>query len=168
MKNDSTAQPARHFFTPEICPTCGEKSGLVLLFGYPGSFLWFLDVKKEIALGGCCVPMTPLGEAPPNRKCNNCGSEWYSHKHNRSQIDFSDESCPQHILYRRRERLRTLLKLGEERKFLTVAEINDCFPEFVDDPDAIESIIAAFKKTGIPTHQDVPDAEPDAPVKNNP
>ena len=166
MKNDSTAQPARHFFAPEICPTCGEKSGLPLVFGYPGPSLLFLWQKKEIALGGCSLPMTPLGEArtpPPNRKCDNCGLEWRSP--NGIQIDFSDESCPQHILYRRRERLRTLVELREKRKFLTVAEINNCFPEFINDPDAIESIIATF---GPSVHQDVPDAEPDAPVKNNP
>ena len=59
----------------------------------------------------------------------------------------------------RRNRLKTLIKLGKERGFLTYAEINDHLPEDVVDPEAIESIISTFGDMGISVYEQAPDAE---------
>jgi RNA polymerase primary sigma factor len=42
----------------------------------------------------------------------------------------------------RKMRLKTLIKLGKERGFLTYAEINDHLPDDVVDAEQIESIIS--------------------------
>ncbi len=59
----------------------------------------------------------------------------------------------------RRNRLKTLIKLGKERGFLTYAEINDHLPEDVVDPEAIETIISTFGDMGISVFEQAPDVE---------
>ncbi|HPP46795.1 MAG TPA: RNA polymerase sigma factor RpoD, partial [Accumulibacter sp.] len=59
----------------------------------------------------------------------------------------------------RRMRLKTLIKLGKERGFLTYAEINDHLPDDVVDAEQIESIISTFNDMGIQVYDEAPDAE---------
>ncbi len=59
----------------------------------------------------------------------------------------------------RRTRLKTLIKLGKERGFLTYAEINDHLPDDVVDAEQIESIITTFNDMGIQVYDEAPDAE---------
>ena len=62
-------------------------------------------------------------------------------------------------LERRRERLKTLIKMGKDRGYLTFAEINDHLPENVVDPEAIEGIISTFNDMGVAVYEQAPDAE---------
>ena len=55
--------------------------------------------------------------------------------------------------------LKTLIKLGKERGFLTYAEINDHLPDDVVDAEQIESIISTFNDMGIQVYDEAPDAE---------
>jgi len=59
----------------------------------------------------------------------------------------------------RKTRLKTLIKLGKERGFLTYAEINDHLPDDVVDAEQIESIISTFNDMGIQVYDHAPDAE---------
>ncbi len=59
----------------------------------------------------------------------------------------------------RREKLKTLIRMGKERGYLTFAEINDHLPENIIDPEAIEGIIGTFTDMGISIHEQAPDAE---------
>jgi RNA polymerase primary sigma factor len=59
----------------------------------------------------------------------------------------------------RRSKLKTLIKLGKERGFLTYAEINDHLPDDVVDAEAIEGIIGTFNDMGISVYDQAPDAE---------
>ncbi|HNC52914.1 MAG TPA: RNA polymerase sigma factor RpoD [Accumulibacter sp.] len=59
----------------------------------------------------------------------------------------------------RKMRLKTLIKLGKERGFLTYAEINDHLPDDVVDAEQIESIISTFNDMGIQVYDEAPDAE---------
>ena len=59
----------------------------------------------------------------------------------------------------RRAKLKTLIKLGKERGFLTYAEINDHLPDDVVDAEAIEGIISTFNDMGIAVYDQAPDAE---------
>lgn len=59
----------------------------------------------------------------------------------------------------RRSKLKTLIKLGKERGFLTYAEINDHLPDEVVDAEAIENIISTFNDMGIAVYEQAPDAE---------
>jgi RNA polymerase primary sigma factor len=71
----------------------------------------------------------------------------------------SDSEATEEELERRRQKLKTLIKLGKERGFLTHAEINDHLPENIVDPEAIEGIIGTFNDMGIAVYDHAPDAE---------
>jgi RNA polymerase primary sigma factor len=59
----------------------------------------------------------------------------------------------------KRNKLKSLIKLGKERGFLTYAEINDHLPEDLVDAEAVESIITTFGDMGITVYERAPDAE---------
>ncbi|HEX7636382.1 MAG TPA: RNA polymerase sigma factor RpoD, partial [Noviherbaspirillum sp.] len=62
-------------------------------------------------------------------------------------------------LEQRRQKLKTLIKLGKDRGFLTYSEINDHLPENIVDPEAIDGIIGTFNDMGIAVYEQAPDAE---------
>lgn len=59
----------------------------------------------------------------------------------------------------RKTQLKTLIKLGKERGFLTYSEVNDHLPDDVVDAEQIESIISTFNDMGIQVYDVAPDAE---------
>ena len=59
----------------------------------------------------------------------------------------------------RKTRLKTLIKLGKERGFLTYSEVNDHLPDDVVDAEQIENIISTFNDMGIQVYDQAPDAE---------
>ncbi|MDR1368397.1 MAG: RNA polymerase sigma factor RpoD, partial [Candidatus Accumulibacter sp.] len=59
----------------------------------------------------------------------------------------------------RKTRLKTLIKLGKERGFLTYAEVNDHLPDDVVNAEQIESIITTFNDMGIRVYDEAPDSE---------
>ncbi|WP_232429444.1 RNA polymerase sigma factor RpoD [Noviherbaspirillum autotrophicum] len=71
----------------------------------------------------------------------------------------SDTEASEEELEQRRQKLKTLIKLGKERGFLTYSEINDHLPENIVDPEAIEGIIGTFNDMGIAVYEQAPDAE---------
>jgi RNA polymerase primary sigma factor len=62
-------------------------------------------------------------------------------------------------LEKRRQKLKTLIKMGKERGFLTYAEINDHLPEHLVEGDALDNIISTFNDMGIAVYERAPDAE---------
>lgn len=54
-----------------ICPACGEKTGVNIVYGYPPLELREAEERGEIALGGCCI-----SDNDPERRCLKCGHEW--------------------------------------------------------------------------------------------
>jgi RNA polymerase primary sigma factor len=58
-----------------------------------------------------------------------------------------------------RNNLKTLIKHGKERGFLTYAEINDHLLEALVDAEAIDSIVGTFNDMGIAVYDQAPDAE---------
>jgi RNA polymerase primary sigma factor len=71
----------------------------------------------------------------------------------------SDTEASEEELEQRRQKLKTLIKLGKDRGFLTYSEINDHLPENIVDPEAIEGIIGTFNDMGIAVYDQAPDAE---------
>ena len=69
-----------------------------------------------------------------------------------SQPSLADEEA-------RKTQLKTLIKLGKERGFLTYSEVNDHLPDDVVDAEQIESIISTFSDMGIQVYDVAPDAE---------
>ena len=71
----------------------------------------------------------------------------------------SDTEASEEELEQRRQKLKTLIKLGKDRGFLTYSEINDHLPENIVDPEAIDGIIGTFNDMGIAVYEHAPDAE---------
>jgi RNA polymerase primary sigma factor len=71
----------------------------------------------------------------------------------------SDTEASEEEIEQRRQKLKTLIKLGKDRGFLTYSEINDHLPENIVDPEAIEGIIGTFNDMGIAIYEQAPDAE---------
>ncbi|WP_416336498.1 RNA polymerase sigma factor RpoD [Dechloromonas sp. A34] len=59
----------------------------------------------------------------------------------------------------RKTRLKSLIKLGKERGYLTYAEINDHLPDDVVDAESIEAIISTFSEMSIQVFDEAPAAE---------
>ncbi|WP_245549144.1 RNA polymerase sigma factor RpoD [Noviherbaspirillum massiliense] len=71
----------------------------------------------------------------------------------------SDTEASEEEIEQRRQKLKTLIKLGKDRGFLTYSEINDHLPENIVDPEAIDGIIGTFNDMGIAVYEHAPDAE---------
>jgi len=54
-----------------ICPKCKQKTGVRLVYGYPGDEMREQAERGEIALGGCCQPI-----GAPQRECLSCEHQW--------------------------------------------------------------------------------------------
>ncbi|MBM3386999.1 MAG: RNA polymerase sigma factor RpoD [Betaproteobacteria bacterium] len=62
-------------------------------------------------------------------------------------------------LNKRRQRLKTLIKLGKTRGYLTHAEINDHLPDKLVDAETLEVVIATLNDLGVAVYEQTPDAE---------
>lgn len=54
-----------------LCPSCGQKAGVSILYGYPTEDSFERAERNEIALGGCSQLI-----GAPNRQCLDCGHQW--------------------------------------------------------------------------------------------
>ena len=85
---------------------------------------------------------------------------------------FARRALSEEELEAKRNKLKQLIRLGKERRYLTYGEINDHLGEDLVDAEAIESIITTFNDMGIQVFDQAPDAETliissDAPVVAN-
>ncbi len=59
----------------------------------------------------------------------------------------------------RRTQLKTLIKMGKERGYLTFAEINDHLPDDAIDSEVMDAMIGTFSDMGITVYESAPNAE---------
>src|SRR6218665_2725188 len=62
-------------------------------------------------------------------------------------------------LARRRSRLKTLIKLGKTRGYLTHVEISDHLPDKLVDAETLEAVITTLNDLGVAVYEQTPDAE---------
>src|SRR5580765_5662333 len=60
---------------------------------------------------------------------------------------------------KRRQELKTLIKMGKTRGFLTHQEINDHLPEKLVDNEILEAIVSMLNDMGIAVYEQAPDAD---------
>ena len=60
---------------------------------------------------------------------------------------------------KRRQRLKTLIKLGKTRGYLTHAEITDHLPEKLVDAETLEVVVSMLNDMGVAVYEQTPDAE---------
>jgi RNA polymerase primary sigma factor len=74
--------------------------------------------------------------------------------------DFNDKRLgSEEQLELRRARLKTLIKMGKSRGYLTHGEINDVMSDELSDTDSLETLIALLSDIGIQIYEQAPDAE---------
>ncbi|NLN86085.1 MAG: hypothetical protein GX133_00495 [Syntrophomonadaceae bacterium] len=54
-----------------ICPVCGSKDSIPIVYGYPGMELFEQERAGKVRLGGCVI-----SEGQPEYSCQKCGYEW--------------------------------------------------------------------------------------------
>ncbi|MDP3131401.1 MAG: RNA polymerase sigma factor region1.1 domain-containing protein, partial [Burkholderiaceae bacterium] len=59
----------------------------------------------------------------------------------------------------RRQRLKTLIKLGKTRGYLTHGEINDHLPDKLVEAETLEVVISLLNDMGVAVYEQTPDAE---------
>ncbi|MBA4260931.1 MAG: RNA polymerase sigma factor RpoD [Comamonadaceae bacterium] len=59
----------------------------------------------------------------------------------------------------RRERLKTLIKLGKTRGYLTHGEINDHLPDKLAEAETLEVVVSLLNDMGVAVYEQTPDAE---------
>ncbi len=59
----------------------------------------------------------------------------------------------------RRERLKTLIKLGKTRGYLTHGEINDHLPDKLVETETLEVVVSLLNDMGVAVYEQTPDAE---------
>jgi len=62
-------------------------------------------------------------------------------------------------LAKRRQRLKTLIKLGKTRGYLTHGEISDHLPDKLVDQETLEVVISMLNDMGVAVYEQTPDAE---------
>ena len=62
-------------------------------------------------------------------------------------------------LVKRRQRLKTLIKLGKTRGYLTHGEISDHLPDKLVDAETLEVVISMLNDMGVAVYEQTPDAE---------
>ncbi|MET0312170.1 MAG: RNA polymerase sigma factor region1.1 domain-containing protein, partial [Burkholderiaceae bacterium] len=62
-------------------------------------------------------------------------------------------------MLKRRQRLKTLIKLGKTRGYLTHAEITDHLPEKLVDAETLEVVVTMLNDMGVAVYEQTPDAE---------
>ncbi len=62
-------------------------------------------------------------------------------------------------LAKRRQRLKTLIKLGKTRGYLTHGEISDHLPDKLIDAETMEAVIITLNDLGVAVYEQTPDAE---------
>jgi len=62
-------------------------------------------------------------------------------------------------LLKRRQRLKTLIKLGKTRGYLTHAEISDHLPDKLVDAETLEVVVSMLNDMGVAVYEQTPDAE---------
>jgi len=59
----------------------------------------------------------------------------------------------------RNDQIRNLIALGKEQGYLTYADINDCLPDDIVDPEQLEDIVNMINDMGITVFETTPDAD---------
>lgn len=55
----------------KVCPSCGSRNVIKILYGYPTGEALFMEAQGKIKLGGCLIT-----DINPEYYCNNCENEW--------------------------------------------------------------------------------------------
>ncbi len=74
------------------------------------------------------------------------------------EFGIDDTTLTEEEVNKRRQELKTLIKMGKTRGFLTHQEINDHLPEKLVENEILEAIISMLNDMGVAVYEQAPDA----------
>jgi hypothetical protein len=74
------------------------------------------------------------------------------------EFGLDDTQLSEEEVAKRRHELKTLIKMGKTRGFLTHQEINDHLPEKLINEEILEAIVSMLNDMGIAVYEQAPDA----------
>jgi len=74
------------------------------------------------------------------------------------EFGLDENALTEEEVAKRRQELKTLIKMGKTRGFLTHQEINDHLPEKLVDAEILEAIVSMLNDMGIAVYEQAPDA----------
>ncbi|MBE7941599.1 MULTISPECIES: RNA polymerase sigma factor RpoD [Ramlibacter] len=121
----------------------------------PADDLDLSDIEDEI--GG----EEPVAEASTTEKVKPLRMKISKAKERALMKEFGlDETVlTEEEMLKRRQRLKTLIKLGKTRGYLTHAEITDHLPEKLVDAETLEVVVSMLNDMGVAVYEQTPDAE---------
>ena len=113
------------------------------------------DVEEEL------VGEEPVASTEPTEKVKPLRMKISKAKERALMKEFGlDETVlSEEDMAKRRQRLKTLIKLGKTRGYLTHGEISDHLPDKLIDAETLEVVIATLNDLGVAVYEQTPDAE---------
>ena len=113
------------------------------------------DLEEEL------VGEEPVASAEPTEKVKPLRMKISKAKERALMKEFGlDETVlSEEDMAKRRQRLKTLIKLGKTRGYLTHGEISDHLPDKLIDAETLEVVIATLNDLGVAVYEQTPDAE---------
>ncbi len=75
------------------------------------------------------------------------------------EVGLDETVLSEEDMQKRRQRLKTLIKLGKTRGYLTHGEISDHLPDKLVDAETLEVVISMLNDMGVAVYEHTPDAE---------
>jgi RNA polymerase primary sigma factor len=120
----------------------------------------FSDIDAELEAGGDEVAEEPTAEVAEVEKAKPLRMKVSRAKERALMREFGLEetTLTEEEAAKRRHELKTLIKMGKTRGFLTHQEINDHLPEKLVNEEILEAIVSMLNDMGIAVYEQAPDA----------
>ena len=112
------------------------------------------DIEAEFAVEPAAPEATPEKVKPLRMKISKAKERALMKEFGLDETVLSEED-----ILKRRVRLKTLIKLGKTRGYLTHGEISDHLPDKLVDAETLEVVINMLNDMGVAVYEQAPDAE---------
>ncbi len=116
------------------------------------------DVEADLELGEAEAGEAEGGEDKPKAKPLRMKVSRAKERALMREFGIDDTTLTEDEVNKRRQDLKTLIKLGKTRGFLTHQEINDHLPEKLVENEILEAIISMLNDMGVAVYEQAPDA----------
>ncbi|MDI3512655.1 MAG: polymerase primary sigma factor, partial [Betaproteobacteria bacterium] len=113
------------------------------------------DLTEEVVEEVVADPAAPVEKVKPLRMKISKAKERALMK----EFGLDDTVLSEEEARMRRERLKTLIKLGKTRGYLTHGEINDHLPDKLVEAETLEVVVSLLNDMGVAVYEQTPDAE---------
>ncbi|WP_374673577.1 RNA polymerase sigma factor RpoD [Ideonella sp.] len=117
-----------------------------------------LEVEAEVEAEADVVEVEDAGEDKPKAKPLRMKVSRAKERALMREFGLDETALTEEEVAKRRQELKTLIKMGKTRGYLTHQEINDHLPEKLVNEEILEAIISMLNDMGIAVYEQAPDA----------